>query len=252
MAARRKFLSTPPSSTPPRRRDRKAPEPPKNPIQKPKGIVYSGITLVLLALFVVTLVQAACSSTTAPAAPTPPASASAAATPAPAASASAKPAASGAKPTFSSPPPMTIDTSRHYTATIDTEKGQIVLDLDPTVAPQTVNNFVFLAKQGFYDGLKWHRVVPGFVIQGGDPQGTGAGGPGYKFPDEPVKGQYTDGCVAMANAGPNTNGSQFFICIADDTSQLKPLYNLFGHVTSGLDVAKQITTADHMLKVTIS
>lgn len=147
---------------------------------------------------------------------------------------------------------MTIDTSRHYTATIDTEKGQIVLDLDPSLAPETVNNFVFLANQHFYDGLKWHRVVPGFVIQGGDPQGTGAGGPGYKFPDEPVKGQYTDGCVAMANAGPNTNGSQFFICIADDTQQLKPLYNLFGHVKAGLDVAKQITTADHMLKVTIS
>ena len=147
---------------------------------------------------------------------------------------------------------MTIDTSRHYTATIDTEKGQIVLDLDPSLAPQTVNNFVFLANQHFYDGLKWHRVVPDFVIQGGDPQGTGAGGPGYKFPDEPVKGKYTDGCVAMANAGPNTNGSQFFICIADDTQKLQPLYNLFGSVKSGLDVAKKITPADHMLKVTIS
>ena len=211
-------------------------------------MVYVGITLVLLGLFVFTLVQAACSPASAPAAPTPPP----ALTPA-APSASAKPAAStAAKPTFSSPPPMTIDTSRHYTATIDTEKGQIVLDLDPSLAPQTVNNFVFLANQHFYDGLKWHRVVPGFVIQGGDPQGTGAGGPGYKFPDEPVKGEYTDGCVAMANAGPNTNGSQFFICIADDTKQLKPLYNLFGHVKSGLDVAKKITTADHMLKVTIS
>ncbi|HEY8694213.1 MAG TPA: peptidylprolyl isomerase, partial [Chloroflexota bacterium] len=84
------------------------------------------------------------------------------------------------------------------------------------------------------------------------PQGTGAGGPGYKFPDEPVKGQYTDGCVAMANSGPNTNGSQFFICIADDTQKLKPLYNLFGSVKSGLDVAKKITITDHMLKVAIS
>ncbi|HLG69441.1 MAG TPA: peptidylprolyl isomerase [Chloroflexota bacterium] len=147
---------------------------------------------------------------------------------------------------------MTIDTSRHYTATIDTEKGQIVLDLDPSLAPMTVNNFVFLANQHFYDGLRWHRVVPDFVIQGGDPLGTGAGGPGYKFPDEPVKGKYTDGCVAMANSGPNTNGSQFFICIADDTTKLQPLYNLFGYVKSGLDVAKQITTQDHMLKVTIS
>lgn len=147
---------------------------------------------------------------------------------------------------------MTIDLNRHYTATIQTEKGNIVLDLDPSLAPVTVNNFVFLAQQGFYDGLRWHRVVPGFVIQGGDPQGTGAGGPGYKFNDEPVKGKYTDGCVAMANSGPNTNGSQFFICIADDTQQLQPLYNLFGSVKSGLDVAKQITTADHMQKVTIS
>jgi peptidyl-prolyl cis-trans isomerase B (cyclophilin B) len=237
-----------PPTTAPRRRDRKAPEPRKNPLAKPKGMAYVGITLVLLGLFVFTLVQAACSPTSAPAAPTPPPAATAAAP-----SASAKPAASAAaKPTFSSPPPMAIDTSRHYTAAIDTEKGQIVLDLDPSLAPQTVNNFVFLANQHFYDGLKWHRVVPGFVIQGGDPQGTGAGGPGYKFPDEPVKGEYTDGCVAMANAGPNTNGSQFFICIADDTKQLQPKYNLFGHVKSGLDVAKQITTADHMLKVTIS
>ena len=148
---------------------------------------------------------------------------------------------------------MSIETNRHYTATIDTEKGQIVLDLDPQLAPQTVNNFVFLAKQGFYDGLKWHRVAPGFVIQGGDPQGTGQGGPGYKFADElPPKGEYTEGCVAMANAGPNTNGSQFFICTVDDTKALKPLYNLFGYVKSGMDVAKKITTADHMTKVTVS
>ena len=236
-----------------RRRDRKAPEPPKNPLTKPKGMVFSGITLVLLALFVVTLVQAACSSAAPAAKPASSASASAK----PAASASVKPAAStspsaSARPTFTSPPPMTIDTSRHYTATIETEKGPIVLDLDPSLAPKTVNNFVFLANEHFYDGLKWHRVVPGFVIQGGDPQGTGAGGPGYKFADEPVKGQYTDGCVAMANSGPNTNGSQFFICIADDSQKLQPLYNLFGHVTSELDVAKKITTADHMLKVTIT
>jgi len=225
-------------------------------MQKPRGIVYSGITLLLLALFVVTLVQAACSSASPPPAATPPASPSAAAASA-SALASAKPAAStspasSAKPTFSSPPPMTVDTGRHYAATIDTEKGQIVLDLDPSLAPETVNNFVFLAKQGYYDGLKWHRVVPDFVIQGGDPQGTGAGSAGYKFADEPVKGQYTDGCVAMANSGPNTNGSQFFICIADDTQKLKPLYNLFGSVKSGLDVAKKITITDHMLKVAIS
>lgn len=218
---------------------------------KPKGLIFSGITLALLVVLVATFVQACSSPTAAPASSAAPKPSAPSAPPS--AAASAAPSASGsAKPTFSSPPPMTIDTSRHYTATIETEKGTIVLDLDPGLAPQTVNNFVFLAKQGFYDGLKWHRVVPDFVIQGGDPQGTGAGGPGYKFPDEPVTGKYTEGCVAMANAGPNTNGSQFFICIADDTQKLKPLYNLFGYVKSGMDVAKKITTADHMLKVIIS
>jgi cyclophilin family peptidyl-prolyl cis-trans isomerase len=146
---------------------------------------------------------------------------------------------------------MSIDTTGHYTATIDTEKGQIVLDLDPQLAPRSVNNFVFLAEQGFYDGLRWHRVEPNFVIQGGDPLGNGLGNPGYKFADEPVKGDYTEGCVAMANSGPNTNGSQFFICIGDDT-RLPKQYNLFGRVAAGLDVAKRITTADHMLKVTIT
>ncbi|HLQ31587.1 MAG TPA: peptidylprolyl isomerase [Chloroflexota bacterium] len=247
----------PPSGT---RRTRRAPEPRRNPLQKPKGILYSGLSAVLLVLLVITLVQAACSPATTPAAATPSAPAasvrpSAQATASAPASAPASAAASASispKPTFSSPPPMSIDTSHHYTAKIETEKGTIVLDLDPQLAPQTVNNFVFLAKQSFYDGLKWHRVVPDFVIQGGDPQGTGGGGPGYKFPDEPVKGEYKDGCVATANAGPNTNGSQFFICIADDTTKLQKLYNLFGYVTSGLDVAKRITTTDHMLKVTVS
>jgi len=205
---------------------------------------------VLLALFVITLVQAACSPAATPPAPTP----SVKPTVLPAsipANASAAAASAPAKQTFSSPPPMTIDTSRHYTANIDTEKGQIALDLDPQLAPQTVNNFVFLVQQGFYDGLKWHRVEPNFVIQGGDPQGTGRGGPGYQFADEPVKGDYKEGCVAMANAGPSTNGSQFFICTADDT-RLPKQYNLFGSVKSGLDVAKRIQTTDHMVKVTIS
>ncbi|MDE3075599.1 MAG: peptidylprolyl isomerase [Chloroflexota bacterium] len=147
---------------------------------------------------------------------------------------------------------MTIDVNRTYTATLDTDKGAIVLELDPKLAPVTVNNFVFLAKNGFYDGLTFHRVEPGFVIQGGDPTGTGTGDPGYKFQDEPVKGQYTEGCMAMANSGPNTNGSQFFICTADDTKKLQPLYNLFGRVTQGMDVAKQIKVGDHIKKVTIS
>ena len=133
----------------------------------------------------------------------------------------------------SSPPEMQIDTaSTIYEVTLDTPRGSIVMDLDPRLAPVTVNHFVSQARSGFYDGLTFHRVVPGFVIQGGDPEGSGRGGPGYKFADEPVKGEYTLGAVAMANAGPDTNGSQFFICIDDCTTKLQPLYNLFGYVTS--------------------
>ncbi|MGH2363503.1 MAG: peptidylprolyl isomerase [Chloroflexota bacterium] len=146
---------------------------------------------------------------------------------------------------------MTIDTTRTYTATMITDKGAIVLELDPKLAPVTVNNFVFLAKHDFYNGLTFHRVVAGFVIQGGDPTATGGGGPGYTFADEPVKGQYTQGCLAMANSGPNTNGSQFFICTANDTS-LPPKYNLFGHVTKGMDVALKIQVGDHIKSITIS
>jgi cyclophilin family peptidyl-prolyl cis-trans isomerase len=146
---------------------------------------------------------------------------------------------------------MSIDTDALYTVTITTERGPIVMELDPQLAPTTVNHFVHQARAGFYDGLTFHRVVPGFVIQGGDPEGTGRGGPGYKFEDEPVKGEYTDGAVAMANAGPNTNGSQFFICIDDCTTKLTPNYNLFGHVTSGLDVAKSTQVGDVMQSVTV-
>jgi len=138
-----------------------------------------------------------------------------------------------------------------YRVTIDTDKGEIVMDLDPQLAPNTVNNFVALARQGYYDGLTFHRVVPEFVIQGGCPQGTGTGGPGYKFGDEPVKGEYTLGAVAMANAGPNTNGSQFFITIDDCTRKLSKDYNLFGYVTEGMDVAKSIDVGDTMKKVAV-
>jgi cyclophilin family peptidyl-prolyl cis-trans isomerase len=114
-----------------------------------------------------------------------------------------------------------------------------------------VNNFVFLARNKFYDGLKFHRVVADFVIQGGDPKGDGSGGPGYKFNDEPVKGEYTAGAVAMANSGPNTNGSQFFICTVDDSKKLTKSYNLFGHVASGMDVVLKITQGDTMTSVTV-
>jgi cyclophilin family peptidyl-prolyl cis-trans isomerase len=136
--------------------------------------------------------------------------------------------------------------------TISTDKGDIVMDLDASLAPTTVNNFVVNARNGFYDGLTFHRVVPDFVIQGGDPEGTGRGGPGYRFDDEPVQGEYTLGAVAMANAGPNTNGSQFFICIDDCTRKLQPLYNLFGYVTSGIEIAQAIAVGDVMRSVTVS
>lgn len=141
--------------------------------------------------------------------------------------------------TYATPPAMSIDTSKLYCVGLNTNRGLIVLELDPKIAPNTVNNFVYLAQHHFYDGMKFHRVVPGFVIQTGDPKGNGSGGPGYKFNDEPVKGDYKAGCVAMANSGANTNGSQFFVCTSDDL-QLPKSYNLFGHVTSGLNVAQKI------------
>jgi cyclophilin family peptidyl-prolyl cis-trans isomerase len=153
---------------------------------------------------------------------------------------------------MANPPPMSIDTDALYKVTITTDRGDIVMELDPALAPQTVNNFVHLARDGYYDNLTFHRVVPEFVIQGGDPEGTGRGGPGYKFADEPVRSEYTLGAVAMANAGPDTNGSQFFICIDDCRSKLQPLYNLFGHVTSGIEVAQAIGVGDVMRTVTVA
>ncbi|HEX5366987.1 MAG TPA: peptidylprolyl isomerase [Acidimicrobiales bacterium] len=153
---------------------------------------------------------------------------------------------------MASPPAFEIDESARYDVTIATDKGDIVLELDPRLAPATVNNFVALARQGFYDGVTFHRVVPDFVIQGGDPEGSGRGGPGYRFPDEPVQGEYTRGAVAMANAGPDTNGSQFFICIADCTRKLDKAYNLFGHVTAGLDVTDRIRPGDVMRSVSVA
>jgi len=142
--------------------------------------------------------------------------------------------------TYKAAPPNVINNSKFYCAGINTNRGLIVLELDPQYAPNTVNNFVYLADAQFYDGMVFHRVVPGFIIQTGDPTGTGTGGPGYKFNDERVKGNYTKGCVAMANSGPNTNGSQFFICTSDDTAKLQKSYNLFGRVVLGMDVAQKI------------
>ncbi|MDQ1466408.1 MAG: peptidyl-prolyl cis-trans isomerase [Actinomycetota bacterium] len=149
------------------------------------------------------------------------------------------------------PPEKQIDESKHYRATITTSRGVMVLDLDPSLAPNTVNNFVGLARQGYYDGLMFHRVVPDFVIQGGCPEGSGRGGPGYKFADEPVRSEYTLGAVAMANSGPDTNGSQFFICIADCQRKLDKLYNLFGHVVSGIEVAQATAVGDVMESVVV-
>jgi cyclophilin family peptidyl-prolyl cis-trans isomerase len=149
-------------------------------------------------------------------------------------------------------PDMQIDTNTRYEVVFATDKGEITAVLDPALAPQTVNNFVVNARNGFYDGLTFHRVVPGFVIQGGDPEGTGRGGPGYKFADEPVRADYILGALAMANAGPDTNGSQFFICIDDCTRKLDKLYNLFGFVTSGIEVAQSIEVGDKMTKLTVT
>ncbi|HQZ14253.1 MAG TPA: peptidylprolyl isomerase [Acidimicrobiia bacterium] len=148
-------------------------------------------------------------------------------------------------------PEMTIDESKMYEVEITTSRGTIKMDLDPQLAPKSVNNFVTLAQGGFYDSLTFHRVVPGFVIQGGCPVGNGTGGPGYRFEDEPVQGEYRLGAVACANAGPDTNGSQFFICIDDCTSKLTPDYNLFGYVTSGIEVALETQVGDVMNSVKV-
>ncbi len=148
-------------------------------------------------------------------------------------------------------PEMNIDESKIYGVTIKTNRGTIEMDLDPKLAPKTVNNFVNLAREGYYDSLTFHRVVPGFVIQGGCPSGTGTGGPGYKFEDEPVIAEYTLGAVAMANSGPNTNGSQFFICNDDCTRKLTKDYSLFGYVTSGIEVVQETQVGDTMSSVVV-
>jgi cyclophilin family peptidyl-prolyl cis-trans isomerase len=148
-------------------------------------------------------------------------------------------------------PEQQIDESKLYKVTITTGRGVMVLELDPALAPNTVNNFVGLARTGFYDGTTFHRVVPDFVIQGGDPDGSGRGGPGYKFADEPVKSPYVLGAVAMANSGPHTNGSQFFICIDDCQRKLDKLYSLFGHVVSGIEVAQATEVGDVMKTVVV-
>jgi peptidylprolyl isomerase len=154
------------------------------------------------------------------------------------------PAPDGSSPKqqkFDGPPPMCIDPSKRYTASMVTSKGTLTIALDPIAAPATVNNFVFLARYHYFDGIVFHRIIPGFVLQGGDPTGNGTGGPGYRFADElPKAGRYELGSLAMANAGPNTNGSQFFVISGPSGIRLPPQYSLFGKVVAGLDIVAAI------------
>ena len=154
---------------------------------------------------------------------------------------------------WKAPPLMQIDPKKNYTATLDTNKGTIELALYPEYAPKTVNNFVFLARENFYDGYTFHRVISNFMIQGGDPTGNGTGGPGYRFEDETRLNPLTHetGVISMANAGPNTNGSQFFITHSPQP-HLNGKHTVFGKVTKGMDVVNLIRQGDVMNKVTIT
>jgi cyclophilin family peptidyl-prolyl cis-trans isomerase len=155
---------------------------------------------------------------------------------------------------------MAIDAAKTYTAVVETNRGSFTIELLADVAPKTVNNFVFLAREGFYNGTTFHRVIPGFVAQGGDPTGTGRGGPGYKFEDELTPTPFVEGIVGMANAGPNTNGSQFYIMLGD-APHLTNRYTAFGRITSGMDIVQALRPrnpeadrepGDQMVTVTIT
>jgi peptidyl-prolyl cis-trans isomerase B (cyclophilin B) len=154
---------------------------------------------------------------------------------------------------WDAPPEMQIDVSKNYSVTLTTNRGAIELELYPQHAPETVNNFVFLAKQGFYDGVSFHRVIANFMIQGGDPTGSGSGGPGYRFADEcdgnPLK--HEAHVISMANAGPNTNGSQFFITHLP-TPHLDGRHTVFGKVTSGQEVVDAVEQGDTMVSVEVA
>lgn len=153
--------------------------------------------------------------------------------------------------TYASPPAFALDPAKTYSATVTTAKGAFELELDAKAAPTTVNNFVFLARQRFYDGLAFHRVEPGFVVQGGDPRGNGTGGPGYQIADEASGLKHVEGALGMAKTGPNTAGSQFYVALAPQPG-LDGRYTVFGKVTSGMDVVKQIAKGDKMASVTIT
>ena len=143
---------------------------------------------------------------------------------------------------YGAPPLMTIDVEKRYSATLITNKGDMVLELFADEAPVTVNNFVFLAREGFYNGVTFHRIIQNFMVQTGDPTGTGMGGPGYRFNDEPVTRSYSRGIVAMANAGPNTNGSQFFLVHGTNVG-LPPAYTIFGELSQGIETLDAIAAA---------
>jgi|CXWL01.1.fsa_nt_gi cyclophilin family peptidyl-prolyl cis-trans isomerase len=156
------------------------------------------------------------------------------------------PTQTGGSKTYSAKPPLTIDTNKKYFATIKMDIGDIKLELFAKDAPETVNSFVFLARDGYFDGLTFHRVIAGFVAQAGDPLGTGTGGPGYKLPDEVNKNKFIDGAVGMATSGPNTAGSQFFICFSPQP-RLDGTYTVFGQVVEGRDVLNKIKERDPSL-----
>jgi peptidyl-prolyl cis-trans isomerase B (cyclophilin B) len=147
-------------------------------------------------------------------------------------------------------PTMTLDKSKQYTAIIETEKGKLTLELYGNDVPLTVNNFVFLAREGFYNNTTFHRVIAGFMAQGGDPTGTGTGGPGYSFADEFTKHIHVTGALSMANAGPNTNGSQFFITYTPQP-HLDGKHSVFGRLMEGMDVLEAIEQGDTIVRITI-
>jgi peptidyl-prolyl cis-trans isomerase B (cyclophilin B) len=151
-----------------------------------------------------------------------------------------KPSSGAGHSQWKQSPEMTIDPAKQYTATIQTTEGTLTAQLLPGEAPKTVNNFVFLAREGYYDGVPFHRVIKNFMVQTGDPTGTGSGGPGYRFADEPIRSDYEPGTLAMANAGPNTNGSQFFIVHGSGGRKLDKKYTIFGRLTAGMEVLEKI------------
>jgi peptidylprolyl isomerase len=230
------------------------------------AILSAAVVVLLLAGLVLMLVTNRSGSTSTAGAPTaaPFAAEPTALAAAPAATTAPAAAPAAQKKTYSAPPPITIDPKKNYTATFTTPRGDFVVKLRPDLAPQTVNSFVFLAKEGFFDGLTWHRVLPNFMAQGGDPTGTGTGGPGYNLPDE-----FTDkvkfdkpGILAMANTGqPNSGGSQFFVTTAP-ADYLDGKYTIFGEVEKGQEIVNAIplrdpeqnptTPGEQIVKITIA